>query len=458
MSVRRWLGGLVSAMVVGGAIAGGYATRGVWLPRLLPATSSAGEVDPHAGHDHSEAPSKAAERVKLSATARANLKLIVRPAQSQVFWRSLVIPGAVIDRPGLSDRGVVAPVQGVVTQILIRPGETVARGERLFVLRILSEAVLTAQAELHKTLREIQFTQAQKAVLEGARGALSEARFLEVDNQIKRLTLTAQALRTDLRARGLTPDQVTGAGEGRLVTELTVSAPPAVLDSGPASAAAAAVSSFEVQELRVNLGEQVQAGQTLCLLADHRDLLVEGRAFKQEAPAIARAAEQGWEVRVEFADDDPAGWPPFDDRLPIAHLANSVDPVSRTFGVFLPLTNQVRSFERGGRTQLLWRFRPGQRARLHIPVERLDGVIVLPADAVVREGAEAFVFRQNGDVFERKPVHVVFDDPKHAVIAADGAIAPGQFVAHNAAAALNRAMKAPADAGGDSHAGHNHDH
>ena len=30
--------------------------------------------------------------------------------------------------------------------------------------------------------------------------------------------------------------------------------------------------------------------------------------------------------------------------------------------------------------------------------------LVLPAAAVVREGPEAYVFRQNGDLFDRRPV------------------------------------------------------
>ena len=44
------------------------------------------------------------------------------------------------------------------------------------------------------------------------------------------------------------------------------------------------------------------------------------------------------------------------------------------------------------------------------------------------------------------------------VRAKDGSIAPGQFVAQNGAAALNRVLKAQQSAGkgGDAHAGHSH--
>jgi hypothetical protein len=66
-----------------------------------------------------------------------------------------------------------------------------------------------------------------------------------------------------------------------------------------------------------------------------------------------------------------------------------------------------------------------------------------------------FAFRQNGDFFERKPVHVVHQDRDVAVLANDGSLGPGQYVARNAAATLNRILKAQAAGGGE---GHGHDH
>ena len=50
---------------------------------------------------------------------------------------------------------------------------------------------------------------------------------------------------------------------------------------------------------------------------------------------------------------------------------------------------------------------------------------MLPAAAVVREGPEAFVFRQNGDLFDRQPVHVLHEDRLNVVLANDGSVTPG---------------------------------
>ena len=49
--------------------------------------------------------------------------------------------------------------------------------------------------------------------------------------------------------------------------------------------------SVERVELRVHLGEQVQAGQVLTVLANHQALDIEGRGFKQEAALLERAAD-----------------------------------------------------------------------------------------------------------------------------------------------------------------------
>jgi cobalt-zinc-cadmium efflux system membrane fusion protein len=220
-----------------------------------------------------------------------------------------------------------------------------------------------------------------------------------------------------------------------------------------------------MKELKVNLGEQVTAGQTLCLLANHQRLFVEGRAFKSEADALAAAAEHETPVRAEFADETPGAWPAR-GPLVVHHLSNQVDPATRTFAFYLPLENQHRTFERDGKTYFVWRYRPGQRVRLLVPVEKLvtlapDGKtevlpFVLPAGAVVREGPEAFVFVQAGDVFVRKPVRVLYADRSEVVIANDGSVTRAELVVKNQAAAINRALKA--QAGGDAHAGHSHDH
>jgi hypothetical protein len=82
-------------------------------------------------------------------------------------------------------------------------------------------------------------------------------------------------------------------------------------------------------------------------------------------------------------------------------------------------------------------------------VEELKNVLVLPRDAVVREGPEAYAFRQNGDLFERRAVHVLHEDRQSVVLANDGAIRAGaDYIAQGAAASLLRVLKAQNASGG----------
>ncbi|MGL4465773.1 MAG: efflux RND transporter periplasmic adaptor subunit, partial [Planctomycetia bacterium] len=130
----------------------------------------------------------------------------------------------------------------------------------------------------------------------------------------------------------------------------------------------------------------------------------------------------------------------------IATIANNIDPETRTFRFLMPLENQSRTIERDGWSQLLWRFRPGQQVRLSARVEPLENVFVLPVDAVVREAGEAYVFRQNVNVFDRKPVQIVYQDRRHVVLANDGGVPPGVYVARTGAAQLNRMAKSQSGA------------
>ena len=446
-AVRRVLSAVVRTVVtlavVAGVAAGGYSTRDRWLPLVVPAGSAEATAEAaEAGEADAGPPS---EQILLSAQAQKNLRLTAKPMKAETFWKTLSVPGIVIDRPGYSDRGVVAPVTGIVSSIHKVAGDTARPGEVLFTLTLLSESLHLTQTDLFKATQDIALAQTQRQRLAASAGAIPESRVIEVDNQITRFEVAVKAYRQELLNRGLSAEQIDGVTQGRFVREIPIVAParpadpPATLAAVPRPAQPPP--SFEVEELKVELGQQVQAGQTLCLLANHRLLAVEGRAFRDESPLLERAVREGWPVGVDFAEDAVKDWPPLGQTFRVTYVANTIDPDSRTFRFLLPLENQSRTVERDGRSQVLWQFRPGQRVRLLVRVEAVENVFVLPAEAVAREGAEAYVFRQNGDIFDRKPVHVVYQDRLNVVVANDGSVPPGVYVARTGAAQLNRMVK-----------------
>jgi cobalt-zinc-cadmium efflux system membrane fusion protein len=472
MWLKRFLTPVVTLAVLAAAGFAAYHTRERWLPYVFPpqAETKAGGHDDH-DHDHDKHDHGHADRVKLPPQAQLNLKLDVAAPVPREYWRTLLIPGVVVDRPGESDRGVPSRVAGVVTDIRAKPGDTLKAGDPLFTLQLVSEFLQSAQTDLAKTARELEFATAKRdRVAELVRkGTQSGTTLIEEENQVKRLTTQVQAYRRQLQVFGLTPAQVDRAEKGDVITQVTVLAPPraapppeVAAPSAGSTAAPPPPDVYEVQELKVTLGEQVQAGQTLCVLANHQRLFVEGRAFKSEADALAAIAERKVPVSAEFADETAGVWPPQGPLL-IHHLSNQVDPATRTFGFYLPLDNQPRTYTQDGKTNLVWRYRPGQRVRLRVPVEKLGTPgrggqaevlpFVFPVGAVVREGPEAFVFVQSGDVFVRKPVRVLYEDRTEVVVANDGSVSEAEFVVRNQAAAINRALKAAAAGGG-----HDHDH
>ena len=153
------------------------------------------------------------------------------------------------------------------------------------------------------------------------------------------------------------------------------------------------------------------------------------------------------------------------DGLAIEFIDNHVDERSQTFSFYVPLTNEiVRDYEEDGTRFRNWRFKPGQRAHLWIPVERWQSQIVLPLSAIVREGPDVFAFRRlphsldqavDEIEFERIPVTLVHQDIQQAVLAQGGQLKAGDVVALNSAYELNLALKMASQGGGHSHS---HDH
>ncbi|TWT67556.1 efflux RND transporter periplasmic adaptor subunit [Allorhodopirellula solitaria] len=440
-----------SAVVVGGIAA-------IWY--LRDRVFSIDEVSADRAADTTSSPDEKQTILEISSQARKNLGLVSKPVRKQDYWRSVLIPGEIADRPGLSDRGITSPAVGVVTEIHAFPGDTLRPGKSLFTLRLFSEYLQSTQTQLYKATQETEIIQAEIERISqlASVGAVSKSRMINLRSDISRQSTLIQSAKQELLTRGLSPDQVAQIESGTFISTVEVVAPPVremnvsgertvPQANSPEDVASTSEIAYEVQELSVELGQQVQAGQLLAKLSNHHSLYVIGHAFKREAPFLEKAAQERRPVDIEFAEDSEGHWPEFDQKFEIRHLSNSIDTESRTFDFFIPLANQSRVYGTQGESFLVWRFRPGQRTRLHVPVEKYEDVFVVPASAVVREGPEAYVFRQNGDLFKQIAVHVLYEDRQSVVIADDGSIQPGTYLAQSAAASLNRVLKAQTASG-----------
>jgi len=148
---------VITFAVIGAVSLVGYVTHDKWVPYIFPAKSGtkAGE----AGKEKDGEKHGPVDRVKLSSAAQANLGLDQEAAVDvlipEVYWRKVLIPGVVVDRPGESDRGVTSRVAGIVTEIKARPGDTVKAGDPLFTVQLASEFIQSTQTELAKSSKDL---------------------------------------------------------------------------------------------------------------------------------------------------------------------------------------------------------------------------------------------------------------------------------------------------------------
>ncbi len=488
-----WLAALILVAGIG------WLTQSLWVPKTMakveqtvaafrasgPAEGDvhAEEADSHAGHDHgSHAGHDEATSLELSAQGRRNIGLtpeMIRPVVLETYRKSITVPAVVVERPGRTRVQVATPMTGVITHVHAVQGEAVEPGTLLFQIRLTHEDLVQAQTNFLQTLGELDVEKREITRLTGVtqNGAVAGKVLLDRQYAKDKLAAVLQAQREALRLHGLSEQQVDQiAAERRLLRELQLFAPsiddhgedelkltrnsvqpvtysqnvadgdvPQTTHTGP----------LILQDLDVHKGQSVSAGETLCILKDYDELFIEGMAFEQDISQLRRASEQGWTVDAFF--EQPGAGSQTVEGLEIAYLANQVDTESRTLHFYVRLPNEVTKDRRAeGNRYVEWKYLPGQRLQLRVPVEQWPEQIVLPIDAVSREGAEYYVFQQNGDHFDRVPVHVKYHDQYSAVVANDGSLFPGDIIATRGAHQMQMALKNKAGGGVDPHAGHNH--
>ncbi len=450
---RRWLWpclGLGIAALV--AIAWLNADK---LRLFAPVTTDAPHEDAaaHTDSDHAEH-SLSPDVLELSPQAQANLGVKLATVQLQRYERVITVPGIITERPGKSRLEITAPLTGVVTKIQIARGEAVEPEQVLFQLRLTHEELVQVQAEFLRTAEELDVVEREVARLENlaTSGSIAGKTLLERRYEKQKSEAAMRAQRQALMLHGFSNEQVDEILRTRTLLQfLDVRAPSAEMSAGAESPPR-----FQVLELSVKRGQHVDAGATLAELGDYQLLFIEGTAFEQEIPAIHALASQDWKVSAVI--DSEGTNPQVIPDLELEFLEAKVDAESRAFHFYVLLPNELAPSKRpeGVGQMITWKYKPGQRVQLRVPIEKLPDCIVLPATAVAKDGLETYVFQQNGRNFQRRPVQVAVQDPLSVVIANDGSLFPGDKVAANGAQQMLIALKNKSGGAIDPHAGHNH--
>ena len=461
--------------------------------------------DEHSGDNHSDADHEShdhdhsdANSLVVSEAARINLGLtdeFLQPLELRDFTRTLSVPSIIVDKPGRTRLPVSAPMTGIVTHVHAVTGEAIKPGDLMLEMRLTHEDLVTAQKDYLQALGDRDIELKQIARIEGlaTAGAVSNKTLVERQFNRDKLESQLRSQREALRLHGLSDTQIARIDEHRrLLTEVQVVAPHPddhsaeeelhlsrasnpPLSSNQSSNSTAnpfRVASTDeslrklppdsqgthwlvLQNLYAQKGQIVNAGDALCELADYQELLIEGQAFETEASIIAKAKMADWKFTAMLGDGPDAIQI---ENLQLSRIDNEIDPATRTLKFYVELNNELIDEKQSpeGQMHVTWKYRTGQRLQILLPVERWTQQIVLPIDAVVREGLDSYVFQQNGDHFDRIAVHEIYRDQRNVVIANDGVLYPGDVVALRGAHQMQLALKNQAGGAIDPHAGHNH--
>ncbi|MBA2113236.1 efflux RND transporter periplasmic adaptor subunit [Bremerella alba] len=415
------------------------------------------------GHDHGSG-----EVVTLTDSAFDNLKIAVKSMRGETYVSPLTIPGEVVEIPGRSSFTVAAPVGGNVRSVNVDVGQLVHLSDPLFKLDIVDEPVLSAQVDLLDVLGQIDVTRAEINRLSplAQSGAIAGKAPLEFEYQEQKLKNRKDARAQELVARGLTVRQVSTVLEQRkLIKQIDV-----LLNEAPRDTASSEQDpvSFVVETLDIHPGMTVPRGTSLARLADHRYLYIRGEAFEQDVPRLYELEANHVPIEVQFghSHENEADRNFATRTAEIAYIDNHADETTGTFFFYLRLKNEIAadSLLLDQSVTRQWRFKPGQRVHLRLPMDKFEDQFVLPREALVEEGIETFVFQQVfGHVepgmkeFQKVPVEVIHRDTTTAVISRKGGIRLGDSVVVTHAYQLYLEMLSEAgDGDGNAHQGHNH--
>ena len=233
--------------------------------------------------------------------------------------------------------------QGTITNIYVKPGQHVSKGQTLVVLdsRVLKQNILQAQAQvdLLKTL-----FQRQKNLWDQKIG--TEVQYLQAQTNLESSQKQLQGLREQ-------------ADLYRIVSPI----------------------SGTVDQMDLKLGQAASPGQTGIRIVNADNLKIKADVPESYATSVA----QGNNVKVVFPDAN--------DSLvtKITFAAKVIDPVSRSFGIEIKLPSSKN-------------LRPNMTAVLKIADYSKNNVLKVPIKAIQTSDAGSYVFVNENGVAKRKPI------------------------------------------------------
>ncbi len=273
-------------------------------------------------------------------------------------------------------------IDGILTQLLVKEGQTVNAGDLLATLddRSIKASLAQANAQLGQN----------QAQLQGALIDLKRYQLLSVDNGVSKQTLDQQqALVNQLKATAQGNQAAIEAAQVQL-SYTQIHSPV----TGRVGIRAVDPGNF----LRVS------DTQGLFSVTQLDPIAVEFSLPQQWLPTLHTllAAKDPARVKAFLGDADPGSTPLGEGRLSL--IDNQVSATTGTIKVKAHFDNP---------THTLW---PGQLVNVEIQTGLDQHALVVPPQVVQRGLDNYFVYRVKGDRVETVPVQVVYQDTERAVV------------------------------------------
>ncbi|MEW6004959.1 MAG: efflux RND transporter periplasmic adaptor subunit [Stygiobacter sp.] len=312
------------------------------------------------GHEVSE--------VVLSSEARSKIDLAFEEVKEGIISGTLTAPAKVITNQDYEAQ-VSSLVQGRVHKVYVKEGEYVKEGQVLMHVEGLEIGEIKAVYLQAKAT--LDFTKAayerQQTLLEQNVG--SQKAFLEAKAEYEKALAEYNAEDKRIHSIGLEHSDIeTGADTEHIAGVLTIKAP---------------INGI-VTERNVVIGQLVEANTTAFKIMNISNLWAEGQIYEKDLTKVSG------KPKVEFTT---SAYPNEKFKGEVILIGQTIDEHSRTIKVRASLQNTNS------------KLKPNMFGELFIPINSNTKGIIIPTDAMVKEGNESYVFVvENDSTFTRRNV------------------------------------------------------
>jgi membrane fusion protein, heavy metal efflux system len=316
-----------------------------------------------------EAPpeSAAANPMEIRATSALMERVKVgEPSWAEVGGTLEVAARVEVDETRIARVG--APVMGRITQLDVREGQQVTRGQVLAVLN--STGLSDAQLGLLKAMSQQQLAQrsVERAEQLLSAGVIGSAELRRREAELMQATADVAASRDQLRILGISQEALENLERTRTINSLL---------------RITATRDGTVMTRNVAVGQVIQPADTLVEIADLTQLWLVADVPEQNAGTLAAG---------QMVQAEASALPGVVIRGKLAFVSAIVNPETRTIRVRMDLPNSQQ------------RYKPAMLATMTI-ADRTQRKQVIPVTAVVRDGDKDHVFVQSApEVFTLRPV------------------------------------------------------